>query len=248
MNQVPRPSRSTEIKSILETEIEQGELPPGASMDERALAARFGVSRTPVREALQQLAAQSLVQIVPRQGVFVAKMTVPQLREMLELLGEMEAVSAKLAARRMSDTQRDALTRAINAGVEALEAGDGRGFAKANEAFHDVIYAACHNEYLAGQIRSIRRLIGRYRPKLFLTPVRRAKALEEHRKLGDALLSGDEAAAQTLMMEHAPVGAAGFSEFLATLPPEYFSTAAPVAADFSGAGNSGALTPQDNAG
>lgn len=68
MNQVPKLSRSAEIKALLEAEIERGELVPGATLDERALAARFKVSRTPIREALQQLAAHQYVQIVPRQG------------------------------------------------------------------------------------------------------------------------------------------------------------------------------------
>jgi DNA-binding GntR family transcriptional regulator len=225
MSQVPKLSRSAEIKAILEAEIERGELVPGTTLDERALAARFNVSRTPIREALQQLAAQQYVQIVPRQGVFVNKMSVPQLRDVLELLNELEVVSARLAARRMNDQQRAALQRAIDEGVAALQENDARGFARANVAFHEVICNACHNDYLADQIRSIRRLISRYRPKPFLAPSRREKAIADHQKLAQALLSGDEAAAEVAMAEHSPGGDVGFSEFLATLPPEYFASA-----------------------
>lgn len=224
MNQVPKQSRSAEIKALLEAEIERGTLLPGAALDERTLAARFNVSRTPIREALQQLAAQQYVQIVPRQGVFVTKMSVPQLRDMLELLNELEVVSARLAARRMNDQQRGVLQQAIDDGVASLEANDARGFARANVAFHEVICAACHNDYLADQIRSIRRLISRYRPKPFLAPSRREKAIADHQRLAQALLSGDEAAAGLAMAEHSPGGDAGFSEFLATLPAEYFSS------------------------
>ncbi|MFX1675087.1 GntR family transcriptional regulator [Paraburkholderia sp. A2WS-5] len=218
-------SRSAEIKALLEAEIERGELVPGATLDERALAARFNVSRTPIREALQQLAAQQYVQIVPRQGVFVNKMSVPQLRDVLELLSELEIVSARLAARRMNDAQRAALQKAVDQGVAALQENDARGFARANSAFHEVICNACHNDYLADQIRSIRRLISRYRPKPFLAPSRREKAIADHQKLAQALLSGDEAAAGAAMAEHSPGGDSGFSEFLATLPPEYFAGA-----------------------
>ncbi|KAA0998001.1 GntR family transcriptional regulator [Paraburkholderia panacisoli] len=225
MSQVPKMSRSAEIKALLEAEIERGELVPGATLDERALAARFNVSRTPIREALQQLAAQRYVQIVPRQGVFVSKMSVPQLRDVLELLSELEVVSARLAARRMNDKQRAALQKAIDEGVAALEENDARGFARANVAFHEVICSACHNDYLADQIRSIRRLISRYRPKPFLAPSRREKAIADHQKLAQALLSGDESAAEAAMAEHSPGGDAGFSEFLATLPTEYFASA-----------------------
>ena len=224
MSQIPKQSRSAEIKALLEAEIERGELVPGATLDERALAARFNVSRTPIREALQQLAAQQYVHIVPRQGVFVSKMSVPQLRDVLELLNALEVVSAGLAARRMNDQQRTALQKAVDDGVAALQENDARGFARANAAFHEVICKACHNEYLADQIRSIRRLISRYRPKPFLAPSRREKAIADHQKLALALLSGDEAAAEAAMAEHSPGGDAGFSEFLATLPMEYFAS------------------------
>lgn len=225
MNQVPKPSRSAEIKALLEAEIERGELVPGATLDERALAARFNVARTPIREALQQLAAQQYVQIVPRQGVFVARMSVPQLRDVLELLNELEVVSARLAARRMNDQQRAALQQAIDEGVTALLENDARRFTRANAEFHEVICNACHNEYLAGQIRSIRRLICRYRPTPFLAPSRREKAVADHQKLAQALLSGDETAAADAMAEHSPGGDADFSEFLATLPTEYLASA-----------------------
>jgi DNA-binding GntR family transcriptional regulator len=225
MSQPPKQSRSVEIRALLESEIERGDLVPGAALDERALAARFNVSRTPIREALQQLAAQQYVQIVPRQGVFVTKMTIPQLRDMLELLHELEAVSARLAARRMNDDQRAELQRTIDEGIEALKQSDVRGFARSNAEFHEVICQACHNDYLAEQIRSIRRLISRYRPKLFLTPSRREKVIADHHRLAQALLSGDEATAEEVMAQHSPGGDAGFSEFLATLPAEFFNDA-----------------------
>ncbi|MEM5436753.1 GntR family transcriptional regulator [Paraburkholderia diazotrophica] len=227
MSQPPKLSRSVEIKALLESEIERGELVPGAALDERALAARFNVSRTPIREALQQLAAQQYVQIVPRQGVFVTKMTIPQLRDMLELLHELESVSARLAARRMNDAQRVELQRAIDEGVEALDQSDARRFARANAEFHEVICQACHNDYLADQIRSIRRLVSRYRPKLFLAPSRREKVIADHKRLAQALLSGDEVTAEEVMAQHSPGGDAGFSEFLATLPAEFFNDAPP---------------------
>ncbi|WP_236702216.1 GntR family transcriptional regulator [Cupriavidus basilensis] len=212
---------AAEIKAAIEAEIESGTLPPGALLDERTLAERFGVSRTPVREALQQLAAQNLVRIAPRVGVFVSRLSITQLRETLELLGELEAVAAKLAARRMDDEQRASLEASMAQCVEASNENNGKQFAEANATFHDLIYAGSHNEYLAQQIHSIRRLMQRYRPKIFLTPAQRQKALQDHRKLADAILHGDEVAAHDAMLQHAPVGTTGFSEFLSTLPASY---------------------------
>lgn len=221
MNQPSKPGRAAAIASILEAEIESGRLPPGELLDERTLAERFSVSRTPVREALQKLAVQNLVQIVPRQGVLVSRMSVTQLREMLELLGELEALAAKLAARRISDDQRKQLDDAIEHCATAVERDDSRAFAEANAAFHETIYDASCNHYLAEQIRTIRRLIGRYRPRIFDSAARRQKSLDEHRKLAAAIGAGDEGLAETMALEHAPVGRAGFSEFLATLPQQY---------------------------
>ena len=221
MTETKKQSMASEIKASIQAEIESGALPPGAALDERTLAERFGVSRTPVREALQQLAVQNLVKIAPRVGVFVSRLTIPQLRETLELLAELEAIAAKLAARRMDDTQRARFKELAQACVHASESNDGKEFARANMAFHELIYQASHNEFLGEQLKSLRRLMQRYRPRIFGTPAQRQRVLEEHQRLVEAILSGDEAAAQDAMLHHAPVGTSGFSEFLSMLPASY---------------------------
>ncbi|MGY2491726.1 GntR family transcriptional regulator [Cupriavidus sp. CP313] len=224
MTQPQKQSMAAEIRAAIEAEIESGAMPPGTPLDERSLAERFGVSRTPVREALQQLAVQNLVRIAPRVGVFVSRLSITQLRETLELLGELEAVAAKLAARRMDDEQRVQLKASMQQCVEAFSQEDGKKFAEANADFHDLLYAGSHNEYLVEQIQGIRRLMQRYRPKIFLTQGQRQRALQDHQRLADAILSGDEAAAHEAMLQHAPVGTTGFSEFLSTLPMSYLES------------------------
>mgnify|MGYP000293540029 CR=1 FL=1 len=91
----PRGGRANEIRNALQEEIESGKLPPGTALDERALALRFQVSRTPVREALQQLAVSDLVRIAPRQGVTVARLSISEVRAIMETVGELEALAAK---------------------------------------------------------------------------------------------------------------------------------------------------------
>lgn len=221
MTQAEKKSMASEIKATIQGEIEKGELPPGTALDERMLAERFGVSRTPVREALQQLSVQNLVRIVPRVGVFVSRLSITQLRETLELLGELEAVAAKLSARRMDDDQRARLKAARSECEQAHAEDDGKRFARANAEFHEVVYAGSHNEYLVDQIQTLRRLMQRYRPRFFHTAVRRQRVLEDHQRLSVAILDGDEAGAHAAMLEHAPVGTTGFSEFLSTLPASY---------------------------
>ena len=135
----PRGGRANEIRLALQEEIESGKLPPGSPLDERALAARFNVSRTPVREALQQLAAHNLLRIAPRQGVYVSRLSISRVRAIMESVGELEAMCAKLAARRVDDALRAELeaARAIQAQqqIQAPPAGPaGDGSQKPNGA------------------------------------------------------------------------------------------------------------------
>jgi DNA-binding GntR family transcriptional regulator len=219
-----RGGRAADIRATLQDEIESGKLGPGASLDERALATRFDVSRTPVREALQQLAARGLVRIAPRQGVFVSRLSVNRVRAMLEYIGELESLCAKLAARRLDDEVRRALDAAVAQCEEAAEHGGAAEYAVANTVFHEAVYAGCRNEYLAEQIRQARRLIQRYRVRDFQTKAQIAASLEDHRKIAQAIQAGDEALAAETMLLHVPAGTTGFSEFLAKVPMSFFET------------------------
>ncbi|MCC6990266.1 MAG: GntR family transcriptional regulator, partial [Acidobacteria bacterium] len=115
----PRVGRAADVHAVLLEEIETGRLPPGAPLDERALAARFSVSRTPVREALQQLAVRGWVRIAPRQGITVARLSVSRLRAILEFIAEAEAMVARLAARRVDDDLKRQLDAALERGQQA---------------------------------------------------------------------------------------------------------------------------------
>jgi Transcriptional regulators len=218
----PRAGRANEIRAALQDEIESGKLPPGAVLDERALAARFDVSRTPVREALQQLAARDLVRIAPRQGVTVARLSIGKVRGMMEALGELEAVCAKLAARRIDDELRQRLDEAVARCQDAAINGGSAEYALANTFFHETIYAGSRNEYVAEQIRQARRLVQRYRAKDFQSKAQISKSLQEHLKIARAIQAGDEAGAAQAMLLHVPMGSTGFSEFLATVPMSFF--------------------------
>lgn len=222
----PRSGRAADIRATLQDEIETGKLPPGATLDERALAARFDVSRTPVREALQQLAARELVRIAPRQGVTVARLSIGKVRAMLEFIAELEALAARLAARRVDDALRAQLDEALTRGQEAAVTGGAAEYSVTNTLFHEVIYAGSRNEYLAEQIRSARRRIQRYRIKDFQNKQQIARSLQDHLKIARAIQSGDEAGAWEAMHLHVPVGSSGFSEFLATVPMSFFDSEA----------------------
>jgi len=217
-----RASLANDIRATLQAEIETGQLAPGAPIDERALAARFNVSRTPVREALQHLAARELVLISPRQGITVARLSIAKVRSMLEYIGELEALCARFCARRASDTLREALDRALMACQQAAVEGDAGEYARANAAFHDTIYEGSRNECLADQIRAARRQSARYRVADLRNRSQISRSLQEHFEIARAIQAGDEAKAADAMRRHVPAGTTGFSEFLAAVPRHFF--------------------------
>jgi DNA-binding GntR family transcriptional regulator len=221
-----RASLASDIRATLQAEIEQGKLAPGTPIDERALAAQFKVSRTPVREALQHLVARDLVVISPRQGITVARLSIGKVRAMLEYIGELETLCARFAARRASDELREQLDRALIACQQAAIEGDADQYAIANAQFHDLIYEGSLNRYLAEQIRTARRHSERYRMADLRNRGQIARSLQDHFDIARAIQSGDEAKAAEIMMKHVPAGTTGFSEFLAAVPRHFFDLSA----------------------
>ncbi|NVH70984.1 GntR family transcriptional regulator [Paraburkholderia sp. JPY432] len=221
-----RASLASEIRATLQAEIEQGKLAPGTLVDERALATRFNVSRTPVREALQHLAARDLVVISPRQGIAVARLSIGKVRAMLEYIGELETLCARFAARRASDELREQLDHALLACQQAAVEDDADQYAIANAQFHELIYEGSRNQYLAEQIRTARRRSARYRMSDLRSRGQIARSLQEHFGIARAIQSGDETKAAEAMMKHVPAGTTGFSEFLAAVPRHFFDLGA----------------------
>ncbi|OZI71863.1 GntR family transcriptional regulator [Bordetella genomosp. 12] len=215
---------AADIVTELEAEIDNGVLLPGDTLDERALAERFEVSRTPVREALQQLALQGQVQIVPRQGIFVARMSIAELRAMFELLAEMEGACAKLAARRIQDPWRQTMIEAMNACLVHAQSGEISAYGQANADFHEALYQGCCNRYLAEQLRLIRRRTQSYRRNPFQLPGRMLQSAQDHERITQAILSGDEQAAQSAMIDHIAISGKGFAEFVSTLPEQMLAS------------------------
>jgi DNA-binding GntR family transcriptional regulator len=190
------------IRAELEREIETGRLAPGSALDEVELARRFEVSRTPVREALLMLAAQKLVSIVPRSGVYVHRPTASELVALLECLGEFEGVAARLAALRMGEPERRALMAAHKKALARANAGDVPGYETANLTFHALIQAGSANPLVAEQVRGVRRRLSTFRRRVLDAPGRLARSRKEHERIVAAILAGDGDAAAEAMREH----------------------------------------------
>ncbi|GAA4358326.1 GntR family transcriptional regulator [Variovorax defluvii] len=204
----------------IEEAIRKGELLPGDGIDEGALMERYGVSRTPVREALLQLQAQQLLQSLSRGGMVVARMDVPQLLAMWEVLAELEGICARLACERMTTRDLQALEEAHRAAEPAVDAEDVEAWQAHNRAFHEVLYRACANCYLRDEILLTRARTGAYRRHAFAAIGLIRKSWEQHDQILQALRARDAARAWELMVAHLSPGQGmpGPAALIASLP------------------------------
>ena len=210
-------TRSFELREKIEDEIATGRIIPGAKLDETELANRFRVSRTPIREALIQLASTGFVEMRPRRGAVVPELAPRRLVEMFELMAELEAMCGRLAARRMSDTDHRPLVHAQEACEALRQKRDPDGYYHQNEAFHHVIYEASHNSFLAEQASALHRRLGPYRRLQLRVRDRITTSCAQHRHIVAAILEGDGDKAAELLREHVLIGAGKFTDLMASL-------------------------------
>jgi DNA-binding GntR family transcriptional regulator len=179
-----------------------GELPPGSRLDEQGLAARYGVSRTPVREALRQLGASGLIDLRPHRGATVAHITHAQLEELFVAMGEIEATCARLATMSMTPVERRRLRALHDRMGGFVESDDGGAYAEANVAFHGAIYAGSHNAMIREIAVGLRRRLLPYRRAQFRAPGRLPRSYAEHDAVVRAIVTGDAAGAHGAMLDH----------------------------------------------
>lgn len=206
---------SESIRVGLADEITSGQLPPGTEIDEQAIARRFGASRTPVREALRQLAASGLVTIEPRRGVRVAALTTNRLGELFELMAETEALCVRLSTWRMTAEERIALQIAHRQAAAAVELEDVDAYDSLNRDFHGAIYQGCHNSALTEHAVSLRLRLAPFRRAQFRRGRRMVLSYAEHEAIVSQMLQGNGEAAGRLMRAHMLTAGATLSEYLA---------------------------------
>jgi DNA-binding GntR family transcriptional regulator len=216
-NEQPNIRRSEELSELIEEQIATGVRRPGTRLDEQELAAEFGVSRTPVREALIQLAAVGLVEMRPRRGATVADIGPARLCEMFELMAELEAMCGRLAARRIDETEQRELLEAHHACEAARDAHDPDEYYRLNEVFHHRIYAASHNGFLAEQATALHRRLRPYRRLQLRVRNRMQTSYSEHQAVVDAILAGDGDKAAEALRSHVTVQGERFADLVASL-------------------------------
>ncbi|NYT71898.1 GntR family transcriptional regulator [Halomonas sp. QX-2] len=205
------------LRRHLERSISVGELAPGTRLDEKELAARYQVSRTPVREAFRLLAASGMVELRGRQGAIVREIGVNQLLEMFQVMAELEGLCARLAARRITTCQRQRLAEIHQHLVEIGEAPtpDPDLFYQVNLEFHELIYTASHNTFLEEQTHSLRNRVGAYRRQVTNLPQRIASTIEEHERVMQAIFQHDAEAAHNAMRGHLTLLGEDLIDFIA---------------------------------
>ena len=204
------------LRDQLEQDIVTSTLPPGTRLEEQSLATRFGVSRTPIREALLQLATAGLVTLQPRRGAFVASLSLREIIERFEVMAMLEGACGALAARRITDEERQELLEAHKACAQKASNGNADTYYYENERFHHLIYAACHNSFLIEQARQLHDRLKPYRRLQLRARSRVATSLAEHQGIVDAILTGDGDKADRLLKEHVLIQGERLTDFIAS--------------------------------
>ena len=210
-------SHAQRLKQRIEDEIFAGELALGSRLDENQLALRFGVSRTPIREALLQLAATGLIQTKPRRGAIVSAPEPHLLLAMFETMAEIEAACGRLAARRLVPADAAPLQAALAGCRAALVAEDAEAYYAENYVFHSVVYRASHNDFLADQALTLHRRLAPYRRLQLRVRQRVPQSLAEHEAIVAAILAGDATQAADALRGHVIVQGDRFTDLVAGL-------------------------------
>ena len=195
-------TRGERLASDIAEAILEGEFAPGSRLDEQSLASRYGVSRTPVREALRQLATTGLIDAKPRRGATVAHVTSLQLEQLFIAMGELEGTCARLSALSMTPIERRRLEVLHGRMEEMAKKKDIAAYTDANTEFHSTIYVGSHNPFLIEMATTLRRRLLPFRRAQFRSAGRLKRSHAEHDLVVKAIMKGDATAAHAAMLKH----------------------------------------------
>lgn len=196
-----RPLREI-VYEQLKFQILKGNIKPGTRMMEVELAEDMGVSRTPVREAIRKLEKEALVVIEPRKGAYVSDISVKEMVDTLVVREELEALAASLAAKRITQEELDGLDRKVVEYTEAIASGDMEQIIHADESFHHRIVGLSGNKALIQLFGSVQELSLRFRYLYYEDFSRYENMPVEHKRIVEAIRSGDSDAARTVSDNH----------------------------------------------
>ena len=195
-------ARPAGVYDRLKDAIMTGTLRPLERISENKVAADFGLSRTPVRAALQRLEVEGLIQVVPKRGSFVSRPTVEDILEIYQIRTPLEATCARVAAERIEEDQLALLERLVKAEQARDQARAPDRSLRAAAQFHAVIYACSRNQRMATLLMEMQNQVHRVRVLWPSTAARLSDTWVEHAKLVEALRARDGAECERLMIEH----------------------------------------------
>lgn len=193
---------SEQLASALRQMIVAGEVEPGERLQEAELSARFGVSRTPLREALKVLATEGLVTLAPNKGATVTALSPEEVAETFPVMGSLEALAGELAARAATDADIAELQALHSQLRQHFAARDLARYFATNQAIHARILAAARNAVLAEMTQQLAGRVAGARYRVTMTDAQWARAMDEHEAMMVALVARDAATLGRIMRQH----------------------------------------------
>ncbi len=199
---IMRKSLHHELVERLQTLIINSELKPGTKVPEKQLCDRFGVSRTPLREALKVLASDGLVRLEPNRGAWVTQVTEAEVQEVFPVLGALEALSGELACKHITDAEIEEV-RALHAQmIESYEGRDLAAYFTINQKIHRAILLAARNGTLTTCCQALSLRMQRARYLANMTDGRWFDAVQEHEKILEYLVARDAQNLASTLLSH----------------------------------------------
>jgi GntR family transcriptional regulator, rspAB operon transcriptional repressor len=204
----PRPAtgNGTAAWKLVYQEMREGivsmQMRPGDPVREKEIAERYGLSRTPVREAVQRLVDERLVEVFPQSGTFVARIPYDELPEAIVIRKALETKAVELATRRATKSQQLTLASIIEQQREAAEANDRAAFHRADESFHAKIAEISGYPGIWRLVLQVKTQVDRFRRLTLSQPRRMFVVIEEHQAIYDAIVVGDPVRAVDAMSAH----------------------------------------------
>ena len=180
----------------------RGELKPGERLMELQLAAKLGVSRTPIREAIRMLEQEGLAVTIPRKGAEVARMTEKDMEDVLQVREALDELAASIACEEMTEEQLDELKTTMREFEEFTKTGNVKKIAEADVKFHDIIYHATGNPKLVNILSNLREQMYRYRIEYLKDEKNYPVLIREHNDIVDGLMAKDKGKVTAAMHRH----------------------------------------------
>jgi DNA-binding GntR family transcriptional regulator len=199
---IPRQVLHQEVAVRLRQRIVEGQLAPGAKLNERELSASLKVSRTPLREAIKMLAAEGLVELLPNRGAVVARMSEQDVVDTFEVIAGLEGQAGELAAQRITDAELDEIRALHFEMLAAHTRKDLSTYYRINAQIHTLIDAAARNPVLTQTWRTVNARLQALRFRSNFDAAKWKRAVKEHERMVELLAARDGAGLRALLVEH----------------------------------------------